>query len=173
VQDAPFYASAAAAVGSALAAVTRRNPIYSALWLLISFVAIAVVFLDLHAPFLAAMHVLVYTGAILVLFLFVIMLLNLQPDELKFDYPIAARAMMAGLCALLGIGLAVLLARAGSLPDVPPPVADSFGGAREVGDTIFPGPGLGGFVVPFELVSVLIIAAMIGAVVIARPEKKS
>lgn len=167
-----FYLSAAVAVGASLAAVTRRNPIYSALWLMIAFVAFAVIYLSLHAPFLAAMHVLVYTGAILVLFLFVIMLLNLKADELNFDYPLPGRAMLGALCVALGGVLVWLFTTVYRDPGPPGEVADTFGGATEVGRTIFPPAGQPNFILPFELVSVLIIAAMIGAIVLARPEKK-
>lgn len=170
--EAAFYISAGVAVGASLAAVTRRNPIYSALWLMIAFVAFAVIYLTLHAPFLAAMHVLVYTGAILVLFLFVIMLLNLQPEELKFDFPMAGRAVLGALCAAIGGLLIWLFLNAYDDPGPAADVPESFGGATAVGQTIFPAAGEPHFILPFELVSVLIIAAMIAAIVLARPEKK-
>ncbi|MFN3486489.1 MAG: NADH-quinone oxidoreductase subunit J, partial [Planctomycetota bacterium] len=86
--------------------VTRRNPVYSAVWMLVCFLALAVVYLTLEAPFLAALHVIVYTGAILVLFLFVIMLLNLSPEELGREMPPPARAAAAVLAAALFAALA-------------------------------------------------------------------
>ena len=70
--DPVFLVSSALALVGAVMMVTRKNPVYSAVWLLVTFISVAVTFLTLSAPFLAAIHVLVYTGAILVLFLFVI-----------------------------------------------------------------------------------------------------
>lgn len=170
MHDLLFTAAAGTAVGAALLAVTRRNPIYSALWLLIAFVAFALIFLDLAAPFLAAMHVLVYTGAILVLFLFVIMLLNLKPEELAFDAPGPRWGVLAAGCTAFGAGLAFLLVRGLQAPELAPLKDAGFGGGAAVGNAIFSG---GTWVLPFEMVSVLIIAAMIGAVILARPSRDS
>lgn len=172
MKEAVFYISAVVAVVSALITVTRRNPIYSALWLMISFVAIAVIFLELHAPFLAAMHLLLYTGAILVLFLFVIMLLNLKKEELEFDYPRVGRIMIGGFCLILGVVLTWFFVTQFDDPTLPEEVAETFGGASAVGNTIFGEPGGPHFILPFELVSVLIISAMIGAIMLARPGKR-
>ena len=171
MQDVPFYAASSVALVSALAAVTRRNPIYSALWLMASFIAFAVIFLDLDAPFLAAMHVLLYTGAILVLFLFVIMLLNLKPEELAFDTSPTGKLVLGLLSAALGLLLVVLFVTRVRLPEPVETLPDGFGGAAAVGKAIFAETGPN-FVLPFELVSVLIIAAMIGAILLARPERK-
>lgn len=168
MRDLLFTTAAGTAVAASLLAVTRRNPIYSALWLMIAFVAFALIFLDLAAPFLAAMHVLVYTGAILVLFLFVIMLLNLKPEELTFDAPGPRWAGLAAGCAAFGAGLVFLLARGVEAPALTPLQDADFGGGAAVGNAIFGG---GTWVLPFELVSILIIAAMIGAVILARPSK--
>jgi hypothetical protein len=89
--DPVFALAAAVTVGAGLLVVIQRNPIYSAISMLACFLGLAVIYLRLEAPFLAAIHVLVYTGAILVLFLFVIMLLNLKPEELGVEYPLKVR----------------------------------------------------------------------------------
>lgn len=164
--DAVFYVAAAIAIGSSLMMVTRRNPIYSAVWLLATFLAVALVFLSLSAPFLAAIHVLVYTGAILVLFLFVIMLLNLKEDEFGDEYPVQYRAGVAVLSAGLFGFLAQAILRDPAVAVPLPTVAADYGSVENVGLLLFKAYGL-----PFELVSVLIIVAMYGAMVLAK--KKS
>jgi NADH-quinone oxidoreductase subunit J len=168
LEQAMFDVFALAAVLCAAATVTRRNPIHAALWLLGAFVSMAVLFLLLRAPFLAAMHVLVYTGAILVLFLFVIMLLNLQPEDLAFDpHPQGRKArVVAALLALAAAGLVVatFIGSPREFPEAP----DRFGSLDEIGRVIFDA-----YVLPFELVAVLILAATVGALVLGRPERKS
>ena len=103
--DPVFYLAGGVAVLAGVGVVTRRNPVYCAIFMLVAFLSLAVVYLLLSASFLAAMHVLVYTGAILVLFLFVIMLLNLKPDELGQEYPLPALTgcFIAGALALAGM----------------------------------------------------------------------
>ena len=176
--DPVFLLVSIVAVGGAVLMVTRRNPVYAALWLMQCFIAVAVVFLKLNATFLAAVHVLVYTGAILVLFLFVIMLLNLAPRELGQEHSKPAKLLAAGVCA----GLLVLLAAAflrgpadggtfKELAQVSVQVGDKsvsippgdWGGVRHVGAVVFDR-----FVVSFEVVSVLIVVAILGAVVLAK-----
>jgi len=176
--DPVFLVAALVAAGSAVVMVTRRNPVYAALWLMQCFLAVAVIFLKLHAPFLAAVHVLVYTGAILVLFLFVIMLLNLSPRELGEEHSKPAKALGLGVCGLLFLLLAAAFLK--GAPDGAPfrPLeavqkhpgghaldisAKDWGGVRHVGSELFET-----FVVPFEIVSVLIIVAILGAVVLAK-----
>jgi NADH-quinone oxidoreductase subunit J len=161
--DAVFAVAAGLGVGAGILVVTRRNPVYSALWMLVCFVALAVIYLRLDAPFLAAMHVLVYTGAILVLFLFVIMLLNLKPEEMGPEWPRAARLAAAGLCAGLFLLLAVPLSRC---PGVLAPLGEAHAGhgsVEDVGRLLFDR-----YVLPFELVSVLILSAIFGGVLLAK-----
>jgi len=176
--DPVFSAAALAAVVAAILMVTRRNPVYAALWLMQCFLAIAVIFLSLHAPFLAAIHVLVYTGAILVLFLFVIMLLNLQPSELGAEHSRLGKWLAGSVCGGMFVLLAACLLKAGpggaafaavrptkatagaTVLPIPP---EQWGGVDHVGAELFER-----FVVPFEVVSILIIVAILGAVVLAK-----
>jgi NADH-quinone oxidoreductase subunit J len=158
-----FAVASTAALVSSVLMVTRRNPIYSAVWLLVAFVCVAVLFLALSAPFLAAIHVLVYTGAILVLFLFVIMLLNLRESELGDEYPLAVRILIAGLCAVLFMVLAVPLSRDAGLATPIDALTPGDGSVEAVGRVLFNSYGL-----QFELVSVLIIVAMLGAMILAK-----
>ncbi len=158
-----FVAASSAAIAGSLLMVTRRNPVYSAVWLLLAFVAVAVLFLSLSAPFLAAIHVLVYTGAILVLFLFVIMLLNLKPEEYGEEYPVQVKASIAVLCAVLFGVIAVPVWNDASLWVPAVSQNPDLGSVENVGNVLFRLYGL-----PFELVSVLIIVAMFGAMVLAK-----
>src|SRR5687768_11040676 len=129
--DPVFAIAAAVTVGAGLLVVTQRNPIYSAISMLACFLALAVIYLRLSAPFLAAIHVLVYTGAILVLFLFVIMLLNLKPDELGVEYPLKVRGLIAALCGGLFALIALPLWQDQRRLDQEPP--SSFGSVETVG----------------------------------------
>jgi NADH-quinone oxidoreductase subunit J len=165
--DPVFAAAAGVSVVAGIAMVTRRNPVYSAIMMLVCFLALAVVYLKLDAPFLAAMHVLVYTGAILVLFLFVIMLLNLKPEEMGAELPLPARGLIALLCAgMFGLVVLVLMSDPSihePLPKMDPRLLADFGGIERTGHSLFNEYGL-----PFELISVLILVAIFGGVVLAK-----
>jgi NADH-quinone oxidoreductase subunit J len=159
---ATFYYMAAASIASALLAVTRKNPVHSMLWVLALFLHVAGIFLLLGAEFLAAVQVIVYAGAILIFYLFVVMLLDL-PDEVarpRFGthWPFAAGVGLS--FAVLGwlgrAGIAPAVTRAGE--DGPPR-----GTLAEVGMALF-----GPFALPFEVASLVLLAAIIGAVVLAR-----
>jgi len=178
IGDPVFSAAAFVAVGAAFLMVTRRNPVYGALWLMQCFLAIAIIFLRLQAPFLAAIHVLVYTGAILVLFLFVIMLLNLQPNELGAEHSRLGKWLAGSVCGGMFVLLTACFLKAD--PDGVPFAEvrateamagttklaispEQWGGVDHVGAVLF-----ARFVVPFEIVSILIIVAILGAVVLAK-----
>jgi NADH-quinone oxidoreductase subunit J len=157
-----FGLCAFVSVASALIVVTRKNPIYSAFFLILTFLALAVALIPIQATFLAAMHVLVYTGAIMVLFLFVIMLLNLGKDEMGPEYPWPFRILVG----ILAVAVFALLAYVFAGTDLGPPaekLPEDFGGIESVGKTLFER-----FVLPFELVSILVIAAIFGGVILAR-----
>jgi len=176
--DPVFLVGALVAAGAAVVMVTRRHPVYAALWLMQCFLAVAVIFLKLQAPFLAAVHVLVYTGAILVLFLFVIMLLNLAPKELGEEHSRPAKLLGLGVCGVLFLFLAAAFLKGAPdgapFRDLEPAQVEvgktelkiapgDWGGVRHVGAELF-----NTFVVPFEIVSVLIVVAILGAVVLAK-----
>jgi NADH-quinone oxidoreductase subunit J len=188
--DPVFCACALVAIAGALTVVLRRNPVYSALGLMTAFLSFAVLFIKLHATFLAAMHVLVYTGAILVLFLFVIMLLNLSEKELGREPGLLTKALSGAIAAGICGMLLFALLHEGTLRD---PVKDikpqtmkfetsahrgdlvvedagndrtntaTWGGVEHVGTAIFTS-----WAFPFELVSLLIVVAILGAVVLAK-----
>ena len=155
-----FYLFAALAVLSALGMVLNtRNTIAAAMNLVVTMVALAVIYLLLEAHLVAAIQIMVYAGAIVVLFLFVVMLLNLRSDDFA---PARARGVrFAG--ALLGVyAVAAVLRRAGALP-APPPLPEGFGGYRAVGIALYTD-----YVLLVEMASLLLTAAIVGALILAK-----
>lgn len=150
------------AVFGAFLTVTRRSPMYSAMSLLVFFGAISGVMMILAAPFLALMQMMVYAGAILVLFLFVIMLLSLRKEELGGERPWPLQLLAGCGCAVLFGLLAVAILRS-ELPRTAPALGPGFGSPEAVGRAMF-----SEYVLAFEIVSVLILAATLGAVVLAK-----
>lgn len=163
-----FYVFAGLALVSALATITRRNPVVAAVWLVGSFFCVAICYVMLSATFLAALQVLVYAGAMMVLFVFVVMVLDV--DEQGLVPKATARRRLyktgaLGLTALLAWVLWGTVTR--QLPVKGREVAADFGTAEAVGRELF-GPALFGF----EAVSLLLLAAVIGAVVVARSRRE-
>jgi NADH-quinone oxidoreductase subunit J len=164
-----FGISAVVAVFGAVMMISQRNPVASVLYLILSFVAQAVLYIQLSAMFVAVMLVIVYAGAILVLFLFVIMLLNLRGTEDlgKHSAPISLFAKGAVsfllLVELLFVirGLYIEAPRAGVMTMQP----ETFGTVKSVALLLFTK-----YLYPFELTGVLLLAAVVGAVVTARHE---
>jgi NADH-quinone oxidoreductase subunit J len=158
-----FYYLAAASLTSAVLAVTRRNPIHSMLWVLALFLHVAGIFLLVGAEFLAAVQVILYAGAILVFYLFFVMLLDL-PDE-------AAGARFGAhwpLCAAAGIGFAALAAYARNFAL---PAASQHATATESGSGNLATVGhalFTRFTLPFEITSLILLAAIVGAIVVAK-----
>ena len=161
-----FFFSTVAVI-AALMVVTSRRPTYSVLYLLLCMFAIAGLFVLLQAYFLAAIQVIVYAGAILVLFLFVIMLLGLEDDVDAFTAPAALR----WLCRLTAVGFFVeiiWMITQGREAPLPPAGTGIVGSTASVGEVLFTQALL-----PFELTSILILAAIVGAVVLARKKSAS
>lgn len=165
-----FYLFAAIAVVAACFVVTMRNPMYSAISLLVTFLSVAALFLMRHAEFLAVVQVFVYGGGIMVLFLFVIMLVNLH--RLKESRMFGRNAPMALVVALLLVGLFVtLFLGMGFAPTNGPPAAfvevegEEMGNSEAVAWSLYRD-----YLLPFEIVSVFLLVAMIGAVVLGRKQ---
>ena len=169
--QAAFYYLASASVASALLAVTRKNPVHSMLWVLSLFLHVAGIFLLLSAEFLAAVQVIVYAGAILVFYLFVLMLLDLPAETAgpRFGrhWPFAA---VAGLGFVVLTWLAPASPEFGrgpaspAVPQIPGPAdAPSLGSLADIGTKLF-----GPFALPFEMASLILLVAIVGAVVLAR-----
>jgi len=163
-----FWAFAAVAVASALLCITRRSPVASALWLVNTLFNLAAIYVLLDAHFIAAVQVLVYAGAIMVLFLFVIMLLNLGrggPTDIRGTRGRVV-AGVAGLVLVAELIVLRLAAPPGELQLPAGAVAQSVeasGAVRAVGQPLFQS-----YLVPFEITSVLLLAAIVGAVVLAK-----
>jgi NADH-quinone oxidoreductase subunit J len=153
-----FFAFATIAVVFALIVVLHRNPVVGALALVASFFALAVMYVLLEAPFLAALQVIVYAGAIMVLFLFVIMLLNLQHVAEPPTRPIQ-QFLGYTSCAAFGIGLVYFLAK---YAVVGTPSGVFRATARDIGMRMFEA-----YVFPFEMVSILLLAAIVGALLLS------
>jgi NADH-quinone oxidoreductase subunit J len=171
-----FYLLAGLAVVASALVIGQRNPMYSVLLLIVSFAALAGLYIQLDAPFVAVAQIIIYAGAIMVLFLFVVMLLNApQEDAAEWDraHPLRRPGMArfgAALAGVLILQLAYALMRVNELEA---PVGSQTGGAtvssvRELGRVLFDRHAFA-----FEATSILILVAMVGAVVLARREGQS
>jgi len=161
-----FYFLSFVAVLSALMVVFSKNPVYSVLYLIITFFAIACHYVLMKAEFLAVVHLIVYAGAIMVLFLYVIMLLNLNKDTEPHKSSILKFA--ATICAgLLLIVLVGSLKGAELLIKAQPAGDSAIGSVKNLGKVLFTD-----FLLPFEIASILLLAAMVGVVMLAKAEKK-
>ncbi|MBA5867891.1 MAG: NADH-quinone oxidoreductase subunit J [Nitrospira sp. CR1.3] len=157
-----FYFALVIALASVLV-VALRNPIYSALSLLIMFFHVAGLYVTLHAEFLAAVQIIVYAGAILVLYLFVVMLLNLRHDERYHrQWPVAG---LIGLTLVIeGLVLAIFSRRtASSGPTSTETAVEGLGNTEAIGDVLY-----STYLFPFEVASLILLVAMIGAIILAK-----
>lgn len=142
--------------------VALRNPVYSALSLLIMFFHVAGLYVTLHAEFLAAVQIIVYAGAILVLYLFVVMLLNVkQDDRYHGQWRIAAFVCVPLLLELLVLLAGGRAAQSGLLPAEG--AADTADNTLAIGTTLF-----STYLFPFEVASLILLVAMIGAIILAK-----
>lgn len=176
-----FWFFAAWTIVSALLCVTRRNPIASALWLVSAMFALAAIFVLLNAQFIAAIQVIVYAGAVMVLFLFVIMLLNLGEEPKhwrRWWLAIPAGGLgLVMLIQLLPLGQYSITRMANEFSSMPSPnpayvfpegdlavqAVATRGVVGAVAEPLFQG-----YLIPFEITSVLLLAAVIGSVVLAK-----
>jgi NADH-quinone oxidoreductase subunit J len=163
-----FGVLAVLAVVGAIATVASPNPIRGAMGLLLSIVSIAGLFLALHAQFLGAIQLIVYAGAVVVLFIFVIMLLGPSSDTEVDDRGQFVRGGAAALFGLVGLVSIGFLARAiGKNVLAPPVVGEDFGSIDAIGKAMFTDA-----VVPFELSSALLIVAVVAAMAVARGKQE-
>jgi NADH-quinone oxidoreductase subunit J len=154
-----FGVLALVVVGSALGLVLRRNPIHGALFLVVNLGSIAALYLTLGAEFLAAAQVIVYAGAIMVLFVFAVMVLIPGKEETGPDPRRRYRLIAVPVGAALLVELAVIAARRGPEPTGPPLP----GGVETIGRLLFTN-----YLFPFELTSLLLLAAMVGVMLLAK-----
>jgi len=163
-----FYYLAGASIASAILAVTRRNPVHSMLWVLALFLHVAGIFLLVGAEFLAAVQIIVYAGAILVFYLFFLMLLDLPREEA--GPPFGAHWPLCAAAGLLFVALAWRAQGPGLVPAVPRAAAGGPppGSLSAVGMVLF-----SQFALPFEIASLVLLAAIVGAVVVAKRKTDS
>jgi NADH-quinone oxidoreductase subunit J len=178
-----FWIFAATSIGGALFVITRKNLIAAVMGMVGSFIGIAAVYMMLYATFLAVIQMLVYAGAIMVLFVFVIMILNRPEDEpiapsgrigqviggAAILYLVYRLVMLLVNVKLPNQVIALSAPEAVSLPSIKPGVPGElvdWGSTKAVGADLF-GPGL----FPFEAISILLLVAVVGAIAIARPVK--
>lgn len=164
--DLIFYILGGLTVGSALMVVLSHHPVRSVLYLVLTFFLITANYVLMNAQFIAIVNIIVYAGAIMVLFLFVLMLLNLS----KENEPRSSMLMKLAAVAAGGILLVVLVAAMRDAVVAEPlitPGAESLGLVENLGQLLFKK-----YVLPFEISSILFIAAMVGAVLLAKRDKQ-
>ena len=163
-----FWLCGIIAIIFSLMMILKRNPVHSALCLVVVFVSLAVLYVLLGAEFLAAVQVIVYAGAIMVLFLFVIMLLNLD-QEVRSQ---GKSRLVLKTCSLVGTGLVLLLLltaggfRAAGVSGQQALAPAGTGNTRALAEQLFTK-----YLLPFEVTSVLLLAAIVGAIVLAGKKK--
>jgi len=166
-----FYVFASIAVVASLLVIAQRNPVYSVLLLITSFGALSGLYVLLGGYFIALVQIIIYAGAIMVLFLFVVMLLNAPHEDTELDeriHPLRRPGPMrfgAALAVGLFVELAWALTRAASWPAFPATAATS---VDAIGRALFTD-----YSFPFEVTSILILVAMVGAIVLARREHRA
>lgn len=162
-----FFLLAAIAVGTAIGMLVSRNTVYSAMFLVLNFVTIAVLYLILGAPFIALSQITVYAGSIMVLFLFVIMLLGverLQRSESLRWQPLIAVPLVVVLVVVLAVNF---FSRAGLLDDIAA-VTPEYGAPAVIGETLFTQ-----YILPFEVTALILLVAVIGSIILAKSDKPS
>lgn len=160
-----FYFFAALAVVTAVLVVTRRNPVISALFLVVNFGALSGIYLLLAAQFIAVTQVIVYAGAIMVLFLFVIMLLKPENEEafFKVDRKIKIFALVTGIVAFVQMLAIIFLGKPFMNATVDETQRITVGTIENIGTQLFKT-----YLVPFEAIAFVLLASAIGALVIAK-----
>jgi len=162
-----FYVLGALSILCALGMIAARKAVHSALFMVGNFVSVAALYIVLNAPFLAAVQVVIYAGAIVVLFLFVIMMLNVERaegplDRLAWQRP-AAIMLALVLLALVGYVAATSVLTATNPNPVTAETIQKVGHTQLIGQLLFTD-----YLYPFEITSVLLLIAMVGAVVLAK-----
>jgi len=162
MQDILFYIFAALTLLCGALVILNRNPVNSAMFLVLTIICMSALFVLLHAFFLAAVQVLVYAGAVIVLFVFVIMLLDLKEEQRRAIKKLGAGA---GLASVLAIGYVFWHSLTHSnLPVSPTPAV---GGTLELGRLLFTN-----YTLPFEILSVLLLVAMVGVILLSKKDLK-
>lgn len=158
-----FILFAGLAIGCAISVVAQRNPLYSAISLIGVFISLACLYVTLAAPFIAAVQVIVYAGAIMVLVVFVIMLLNVEEEERR---PLRLRSLVPigiGLAAILFAETVFIIFFVQTSPQTPTNNISDVGLTSSIGAGLFTT-----YLLPFEITSILLLMAVVGAMTLAR-----
>lgn len=163
MEQVAFYILSSIIIISSLFMITRKNPVHSILWMLLTFFSAAGIFIQLNADFIAAIQVIVYAGAILVLFLFVVMLLNPKTH----GFVVVPFRNIIGVVVVFVVVLEILMALGsmsihGKYGNITPEKLEALGSVKLFGTELFTN-----YLVPFEIASILLLVAMIGAIVLA------
>jgi NADH-quinone oxidoreductase subunit J len=167
-----FAIAGLTAIVASVLMATGKNPIHSALWMIVTFISVAVIYLLLNAQFIAVAQVMVYAGAIMMLILFVIMLVHMEGGEGQNAGTTRRSRMMrvavACISAILLVELlfGALFFRMGRSGDYPTEVVNGIGNAKAVGSLLY-----GRYLFPFEIASILLLVGIVGAVVIAKKKQ--
>ncbi|MBN1266808.1 MAG: NADH-quinone oxidoreductase subunit J [Anaerolineales bacterium] len=163
-----FLGLAVVAVVTALSMLLSRNAVHSALFLALNFLAVAVLYLLMNAAFVAMVQITVYAGAIMVLFLFVIMLLGAESAAKGRNLPWQAPvAVLSGLVLLVEL-VYYFMVKKPEVMTAAGTVGQDFGSPAEIGRLLFDS-----YTLPFELTSILLLVAMVGAIILSRNEKEA
>lgn len=162
-----FYILAAITLGSAILTVLSKHPVHSAVYMIICFFSIAGHFLMLNAQFLAVVQIIVYTGAIMILLLFTLMLMNLN-EEHEPKKKVASRIAAVLASCLTAIVILAVLLKSDKIIDTYRIENIDFQSAQVIGNVL-----LNEYLIPFEFASILLITSMIGSVLISKREKKA
>jgi NADH-quinone oxidoreductase subunit J len=160
-----FIIAGAIALGAGLAMIVQRNSVHAALLLVVNLLSVAVLFLLMGAEFLFVSQIIVYAGAIVILFLFVIMLLGVDRNEVLTEpRPLQRRQFAAaGIAGLLLVGSLAAAVTRGPLASAPGETPDGFGSAEAIGNLLFQR-----YLLPFELTGLLLLVATIGILMLAK-----
>jgi NADH-quinone oxidoreductase subunit J len=165
-QWAVFLVAGILCLVASLMMVTRRNPIHSALWLIVSFFSLAVIYLTLNAQFIAVAQVIVYSGAIMMLIIFAIMLIHLESEFVHRRKLSGPKVIGAFITAILFLEVAsAVLSLGGTRPRAAAGTVLT-GSVAEVGSSLY-----GKYLFPFEIASILLLIGIVGAVVLSRRGK--
>ena len=164
-----FYVSAAVLIFAALRVVTTRNPVHAALWLVLAFFSAADVWLLLQAEFLAIVLVLVYVGAVMVLFLFVVMMLDVNFDKLRERFksyiPVAATV---GILVLGEMALVLIGGSVGGGAAAPPAPGAGYSNTKALGAQIYTD-----YAYPFEIAAMILLVAIIAAIALTHRRRRA
>jgi NADH-quinone oxidoreductase subunit J len=163
-----FYVLAGLAVASGLAVITRRNAVHSALALIVTLLSVAGLYLMLYAPFVAGVQIIVYAGGIMVLFLFVIMLVNIERATKARQFNRIWPVGLAAACALLALFVSVIVKGKALFPERMIPLPESQNTQQVAAMLYGEGGRMGQYTFAFEIASLLLLVAILGAVIMTK-----